>query len=282
MTATTQSKVRRRRAAADTDLLATGALDTDAVGQDLGDGEQLNPSGDVLLAEARMLMAGRQWKAALSLIETYRALGAEQAASQEADELLVVTAAYARKKRVRDEALARLSTSAPDARAWEAIAASQLAANKLLDADRSARQALEIAPESPAAWAALATSYAGLGWFDESADCLDQSETHGGMSPLGRWQLGRSVNRWAMGRNHAPLVALLATMLIGNVFLGLAVAVTTPLAVREFRARRLEPRFKTNAEETWVTQRGLRIAYASIVLGLISAWLLLLILFQPA
>lgn len=282
MTATTQSKVRRRRAAADTGPLKTGVLTKDAVGQDLGDGERLNPPGNVLLAEARMLMAGRQWKAALALVETYRALGAEQAASQEADELLVVAAAYARKKRIRDDALARLSSSAPDARAWEAIAASQLAVNKLLDADRSARQALELAPESPAAWGALATSYAGLGWFDESADCLDQSETHGGMSPLSRWQLGRSVNRWAMGRNHAPLIALLATMLIGNVFLGLAVAVTTPLAVREVRARRLEPRFKTNAEETWVTQRSLRIAYASVVLALISVWLLLLILFQPA
>ncbi len=282
MTATTQSKVRRRRAALDTDLLETGVLDTAAVGRVPGVGERLDPAGDVLLAEARMLTAGRQWKAALVLVETYRALGPEQAANQEADELLVVTAAYARKKSVRDDAIARLSASAPDARAWEAIAASHLASNKLLDADRSARQALELAPESPAAWGTLATSYAGLGWFEEAADCLDQSETHGGMSPLGRWQLGRSINRWAMGRNHAPLAALLATMLIGNVFLGLAVAVTTPLAVREVRARRLEPRFKTNAEETWVTQRSLRIAYASVVLALISVWLLLLILFQPA
>ncbi|MDA3039311.1 MAG: hypothetical protein O3C27_07230, partial [Actinomycetota bacterium] len=239
MTATTQSKVRLRRAAPDTDLPEAGTLESGAVDPVL--------SGDVLLAEARMLMAGRQWKAACSLVEEYRALGAAQAANQEADELLVVAAAYARKKVVRDAALARLSSTVPDASAWESIAAAQLAGNKLLDADRSARQALELSPDSAAAWGALATSYAGLGWFNEAADCLDTCESHGGISPLARWQLGQSINRWAMGRNHAPLVALLATMLIGNVFLGLAVAATTPLAVREPRVRRLDARFKTSA-----------------------------------
>ncbi len=274
MTATTQSKVRRRRAAPDADLLETGAPETHAV-------DEL-AAGDVLLAEARMLMAGRQWKTACALIEEYRSLGTTQAANQEADELLVVAAAWARNKGLRDGALSRLSATAPDARAWEAIAAAQLASNKLLDADRSARQALELAPESAAAWGTLATSYAGLGWFDEAADCLDSCESHGGLSPLANLQLGRSINRWAMGRNHAPLIALLATMLIGNVFLGLAVAVTTPLAVRELRARRLDDRFKASAEEAWVTQRGVRIAYASAVIALISVWVVLLVLFQPA
>ena len=268
VTATSSTKVRRRR--------PLRRRSTQEIGSSAG---RLPGADSALLAEARILVGRRRWKRSLDLLEIYRSLHPDDG---EADQLMALAAAHAGKRKQRDAALARLTSGTPDANDWEAVAASHLATRRYLDADTSARQALEIAPHSPAAWGALATSYAGLGWFDDAADCLDRCDENGGLSPLARWQLGRSINRWAMGRNHAPLVAMLATMLLGNVFLGLAVAFTTPLAFRELRAKRLEPRFRTNAEETWATQRGLRIAYASVVLTLISVWALLLVLFQPA
>lgn len=262
VTATTESKVRRRR-----------QLRRTAPNSGEGHGA---PSA--LLTKARTLIAERRWRAAVETLAIYRSIRPDDG---EADELTAIAAAHAGKRKIRDEALARLTATSPDASAWEAIAVTHLATSRFLDADRSARKAIDAAPRSASAWGSLAASYAGLGWFGESGDCLDRCEGNGGLSPLARWQLGRATNRWAMGRSHAPLVAMLATMVLGNVFLGLAVALTTPLAVRELRVSRLEQRFRDAAEDTWRTQHRLRLGYATGVLASIGVWVGLLIAYQP-
>jgi tetratricopeptide (TPR) repeat protein len=257
VTVTTPSKVRRRRS-----LRNPSTPQTDSA----------------LLTEARALIAARKWRAALDVLEACRETHPQQ---DQVDELMAVAAAHAGRKKTRDAAFARLSDSGPGATGWEAIAAAHLASGQYAEADHAAREALELRPGAPGAWGSLATSFAGLGWFEEAGDCLGRCDRVGGLNPLARWQLGQSINRWAMGRSHAPLVALLGTILLGNILLGLAFAFTAPVAVREFRVSRLDPRFRSVAEEAWRTDHVTRLCYGTIVLTLISAWVFLLVRYQP-
>lgn len=229
-----------------------------------------------LLASARTLIEERRWDAALNLLDRMRELDGD---TPEILGLVAVAAAHARRRSVRDEALAKLTAGAPDGRGWESIASSHLANAEFAEADRAARQALVADEESPAAWGALASSFAGLGWFDEAEECLASARRHGGLDPFARWQLGRAINGWAIARNHAPLVAVLATVLLGNLWLGLALAFTTPLAVREFRVGLLAPEVREVAEEQWHDERRIRLVYGFLVLSCLSAWVVLMAMF---
>ncbi len=228
-----------------------------------------------MLARARELLDQGEWSSALSIIQALGTSLPDESPDLAAVEgLRAVAAAQAGKRKERDEALRCLTRNAPSGAEWVAIAQTHLATNDFSAADRACRQALGSKEPSPAAWSALAASYAGLGWFDECRQCLDQAGGSDRQRGLARIQLGQALNSWAMARSHAPMVALVATIILGtaNLGLGLAFAATAPLVAREFRTSALDDDLRAIAEEQWQGNRSARLRYASLTLGCILGW----------
>lgn len=239
-----------------------------------------SPPGEALLAEATELVFRRKWAASVKVLEAAKRLRPDDLA---VDELLAVAAARDGKKRLRDEAIRTLSNANEEATNWTAIAAAQLADNKYTEADRSARKAIELDANSIGAWNAMAASYAGLGWFDEAADCLERAEQADrelhqqptGLNPLEHWQLGRAINNWAMTSSHTLVVALVAVFLFR--LLGAAIVITAPLVLREYRVSRLDPALRGIAEDVWRRDHRPRLVRGLAVLAVAGCWLALVV-----
>lgn len=232
-------------------------------------------AGQALVAEARTLVLDRQWKSSLTVLQSARRLRPTDA---ELDELVVVAAAHAKDDQELDAATYRLTSNhRGSASTWNALAASCLAGHDFDQADRYARQALAIEPNSITAWNTLAASYAGLGWFEESQECLAKtaqlSTGEPSLSPLERWQVGRSVNRWALTRTYTVFLIPILALVLG--LLSVAFVLTAPLVVRELRVASLDEELKELADEAWATEHRMRILRGVGVLVVVVAWLLL-------
>lgn len=165
---------------------------------------------------------------------------------------------------------------------WGAMSSYFLAFGDHASADHAARQLLEIDPDSSTAWWQLAASYAGLGWFDETEECITAARFKDPLAtaPLARWQVGRAVNRWAMTKTPAIYVSAIMWIFVG--LLAFAVYLTTPFLARELRVMRLEGVVRELAKEHWDTDARRRVLTALAVLGVVAFWITGLILFTPA
>lgn len=229
-------------------------------------------AGSALMDEARLLLIDRQWKSALPVLRSAQRL---RPTDGEIDEMLVVATSHAKQRTERDEAIQRLSNDRHLPSRWNALAAAKLATHDFEDADRFARQALDLDPESITAWNTLAASYAGLGWFDEARECLDKTEKLDGQpEALERWQIGRAVNKWAMTDSYTLILAIVLTLLLG--LLGVAFVITAPLVLREIRVAKLDEELREMADETWAGEYRMRAKRGVAVLLVLVAWLALL------
>lgn len=177
-----------------------------------------------------------------------------------------------------------------------------LAFNDYRSADHAARQLMAIDADSSTAWWQLAASYAGLGWFTEAEQCLgtaraktpnatgsDGTGSAGtgldgtgsdGIAPMARWQIGRSVNRWAQSKTPAIWLSALLWIFVG--LLSCAVYLTTPFLARELRVAKLDGEMRDLANEHWATDVRRRVMIAAAVAGIIALWILGLVLLNPA
>lgn len=170
---------------------------------------------------------------------------------------------------------------------WGAMSSYFLAFHDYASADHAARHVLDIDPESSTAWWQLSASYAGLGWFEEAESCLasaQQNATYDAPpsdhTPLARWQVGRSVNHWAMTKTPALWLSVVMWIFIG--LLSCAVYLTTPFLARELRVVRLEDDLRNLANEHWATDARRRTLTALAVAAVIGLWVLGLIFLTPA
>lgn len=226
-----------------------------------------NDPGAELLIEARAAVGLRQWRTALPIL---RSLQQIRPNDLEVDELLAVTASHRRQREEAQQSIRRLEASGARASNWNAIASARLATHDFADADVAARQALDLDPESVSGWQALAASYAGLGWFEESEECLDKAEALAEPLAFERWQLGRAVNKWSLTNTRALIVAIVLLPILW--LLSLAVASSSPLLVREFRLAQLSDRFRHPAVDAWRTEHRLRLMYATGTFAAVALW----------
>ncbi len=147
--------------------------------------------------------------------------------------------------------------------------------------DSHARAALDLDRSSAGAWWLLAASFAGLGWFDESNQCVAVAERMTAspsasttepdpISALGPWTVGDATNRWAVSRTgFAPILAV--GFFVGGL-LGAAVAFAMPFLVRDYRIGRLDEVDRDRADATWRTTPALRIAGATAAVICLALW----------
>lgn len=231
-------------------------------------------AGGSLVTEARLLMANKKWKDSLRVLEAATRL---RPADRTIDELRAVSAAHARKPQVTKAALSNLAeTKENRVGTWQAVAQVALANHRYEPADEAARQGLKADSQKPDGWYDLAAAYAGRGWFEEAEECLAQADalSHLPHSNLGRWRVGRAVNHWAITRTITPMVTLIAFIFLG--LLGVAIGLSTPMLVREFRIRQLDPKFTELATLAWHDERKFRLLNASLVATAMVGWFLLL------
>ena len=222
----------------------------------------LPEAGQTLLGHAVQLIEERQWKPAMDVLESTRRLRPNDPAI---DELTVIAAAHARKRKKLKAALARLDERDElGASALHAQAVAAIAEHRYTKADELARKSIEADPDSPAGWADLATAFAGLGWFDQATDCLMVAADKGGVASTQQWRLGRAVNHWALAGTGALIVTAAATVLVG--LLALAVGLSTTILVREIRVHQLPEPFKGAAEWHWRTEHTIKIVFGLGVL----------------
>ena len=229
-----------------------------------------------LLDEAERLAGQHRWKDATLVLSAAAATIEDVEARRPVLERLAVTAADGGRHDVSREAVYELQqTGHRGSSTWVAFANVALARGNHRHADRAARSALDLAPDDHEAWAALAAGYAGLGWFDEAEACLDHLD-RSALTDRERWRIGREINRWALAGAGWLVVGLLAIVLVG--WLAPAVAALTPLAVREWRVRRLQ-RSPTGgalgamAVDAWRSARRLRLCLGLAVWGSVGAYL---------
>jgi len=191
------------------------------------------------------------------------------------DGLLAIAATHLHKNRIANEAVGRIRAHPQTAASHRHLAQVAIAKHQYLLADSESRAAIEKVeadPElsaNPQDWANLAASYAGLGWFDEAGDCLDKAETLGA-SDSAKWLVGRSTNHWGMSKTLATVAGVFMFLVIG--LLALAVAITVPFLMREFRMTQLDDRFAVLANDAWSDERWLRLAHAGGVLLTVILW----------
>ena len=104
----------------------------------------------------------------------------------------------------------------------------------------------------------------------ERIDAEDLTDQH-------RWTVGRAVNHWGLSRTWAIAVAGILFYPLG--LLAIAVGMTVPFMVREFRLTRIEETMASLASSAWTDERWLRIAHASGVLTTVVLWSLAIQLF---
>ncbi len=230
-------------------------------------------AGASLVEEAELLLAQRKWSKAEAMASSALRLRPDDAS------VLVIAAVAAanhgRGDRAFVEALRARSESATDddesrAVAWGGLAQVALADRNYDAADVAARKAIDHAPRHSAGWWALGASFAALGWFDESAQCVDKAETLGAPPALAQWHVGRATNQWAMSKVPTTMVTLVSVLLLG--FLGVAIAITTPFVFRDVRVAHLDSRSKYMAAMAWADQTALRLIGATAVLAVVIVW----------
>ncbi len=238
--------------------------------------------GVTVLAEARDLFGQRRFSDAARVLEA-----AERLRPDDPEVLALSAVVNANSGKNRSKVRAALKRLSEDfgtsALTWRTVSDVAIARFHYDPAQTAARTAVQIAPGSVAGWHSLAAAYAGHGWYDEAAECLakahlvDPSTQYRANDPtpltFGQWQIGRSVNYWALTRTYIALVAVVAFLYVG--LLGVALAFSTPMLMREVRVRRLPEPFRSLADRAWQTEHKLRILNAVAVLGVLILWVLL-------
>lgn len=251
---------------------------------DLGDPaeETTNDVGATILEEARLLLAGRRFRDAARVLESVERLRPDD---PETLSLIAITHAnLGRNRKLVSDALRRLSNEFGDrSLTWRTVSEVALARFQFDPAQQAARTSVQMAPRSVRNWHALAASYAGNGWFSESEACIAEAtkidpvgQYELGTSDVigfGQWQVGRAVNYWAMTRTYVAIVAMLGFLWFG--LLGLAVALSTPMLVREIRVRTAPEPFRTLADLAWRGEHRIRLLNATVVGVVLLLWLLL-------
>lgn len=242
-------------------------------------------AGATLKAEAVSLIAQRNWRQAERVARSARNLRPDDI---EVDGLLAIATAnrpwirHLPWNRTAQAEITHLNERIANGRdlsrrekaaGLTAMSAALLARNDLRGADSAARQATVLAPDEPAPWWQLASSYAGLGWFDEANECLTTGTAKAGgraTPPVVRWQIGQAINRWAMTKTPALWIGVIGWLFMG--LLGLAFAITTPFVAREFRTARLDGDLGLFAEETWRAQHRTRLLGGLAVFLVVATW----------
>ncbi len=233
-------------------------------------------AGLTLIAEAVQLIELRRWKPALRVLESAVRLRPDDPAI---DELTLIAAAHGHRRSVMKAAAARIAErDEQSASSYHAQAVAALAEHRYQIADGFARQSIESDPGAAAGWVDLATAFAGLGWFDQSTDCLLAAEHKGGITPTQQWRLGRAVNYWALTRTPALIVTAVATLLVG--LLALAVGLSTPILLREVRVGGLDEPFKSAAQDQWRTEHRIKIGFGLCVLVSVIGFVASLMLYN--
>ena len=225
-------------------------------------------AGAGLIAEAELAVDERRWRDALRVLGAIDSIGA---ASVHTDGLLAIAATHLSKNRMATAAVSRIRSQPQTAASHRHLAQVAIAKHQYLLGDSEARAAMAKAdPEAdPQDWANLAACYAGLGWFDQAGDCLDKAETLGA-DESATWLIGRSTNHWGMSKTFATVAGIFLFLIVG--LLALAVAITVPFMMREFRMTQLDDRFAVLANDAWNNERWLRLAHAGAVLMTVILW----------
>ena len=238
--------------------------------------------GATVLAEARDLFAQRRFTESARVLESAERLRPDD---PEVLSLSAIVNANSGKNRQKVRgALQRLSEDfGAKAITWRTVSDVALARFQFDPAQKAARTAVQMAPRSVDAWHSLAASYVGHGWYDEAAECLarvdqiDPERRYRANDPtaltFGQWQIGRSINYWAITRTYIALASVVAFVYIG--LLGLALALSAPMLLREVRVRRLPEPFRSLADKAWRDEHKLRILNAVAVMGVLILWVLL-------
>lgn len=229
-------------------------------------------AGAGLIAEAELAITDRRWRDAMRVLGAIDSIGAS---SVHTDGLLAIAATHLNKNRIAGEAIGRVRAHPQTAASHRHLAQVAIARHQYLLGDSEARAAIakvEADPDAeadPQDWANLAASYAGLGWFEEASDCLDEAEKLGA-DESATWLVGRSTNHWGMSKTFATVAGIFLFLLIG--LLALAVAITVPFMMREFRMTQIDERFAVLANDAWNDERWLRLAHAGGVLLTVILW----------
>ncbi len=233
--------------------------------------------GATVLAEAEDLVEQRRFADAARVLESVQRLRPDD------PNVLALTAVanahHARNRTQVRAALKRLSEEFGElAVTWRTVSNVSLARFQFESAQRAARTSVHLAPESVRSWNSLAAAYAGHGWFEEAAKCLSEatqldpgSINHNDATlSFGQWQVGRAVNYWAITKTYVGFVAIIGFLYIG--LLGLALALSLPMLLREIRVRQAPEPFRSLADRVWRTEHKLRIVNALSVFGVLIAW----------
>ncbi|MFW2382010.1 MAG: tetratricopeptide repeat protein [Acidimicrobiales bacterium] len=243
---------------------------------------ETNPDvGATVLAEAEALVEQRRFADAARVLDSLQRLRPDDPS------VLALTAVanahHGRNRTKVRSALSQLSTDFGElAITWRTVSDVSLARFQFDPAQKAARTSVQIAPDNVDNWNSLAAAYAGHGWFKEADECLSQatrlnSADHqhapSGDQALtfGQWQVGRAVNHWAITKTYVALLAVLGFLYMG--LLGLALALSVPMLLREIRVRQAPEPFRSLADHAWRTEHRLRVANAAVVLGVLIAWL---------
>lgn len=237
--------------------------------------------GQSLVAEGRELIHARRFADAIRVLESAARLRPDD---PEVLTLSAVAHAYRGKHRKQVRGwLARLSSEFGDrSPTWRAVGEVAMARFHFDPAQVALRTAVQLDPRDVEGWQALAAAYAGHGWFDEAQRCLDEAiridpvgNDAAGHDPIGfgHWQVGRAVNYWALTKTHVAAVAAAGLLVFG--LLGLALALSSPMLIREIRVRRAPEPFQTLADLVWRDEHRLRLLNAITVSGVLLLWLAL-------
>jgi tetratricopeptide (TPR) repeat protein len=233
--------------------------------------------GVTVLAEATELFEQRRFADAARVLESL-----ERLRPDDPNVLALIAVANAHHGRNRTKvrtAVKRLSEDFGDSSiTWRTVSNVALARFHFDPAQKAARTSVQLGPNGARNWQSLAAAYAGHGWFDEAADCLSQASQldQGGQTTgestldFSQWQVGRAVNHWAITRTYVALLAFLGLLSMG--LLGLALALSVPMLLREIRVRQVPEPFRTLADQAWRTEHKLRIANALVVLVVLTGW----------
>lgn len=234
----------------------------------------------VLVDKATTLTGQQNRRAAVRLLAVAAATTENRTQRLPVLEQLAVTAADAGSHRISCDAvyeLQQVSPRGPDL--WVTFANVALSRGNYAHADSAARSALELDPDHQGAWAALAASYAGLGWFESAKTCLDRTD-RGQLTELQQWRIGRAVNRWALADTRWIVAAAVSAIVLG--VLAVAIAASTPFAVREWRLRQLRSwdtgaAFETLATSAWRFEKRLRAVHIGVVSLSVFAFVLAMV-----
>ncbi len=232
--------------------------------------------GVTVLAEATELLEQRRFADAARVLEAL-----ERLRPDDPNVLALTAVANAHHGRNRTKvrtSVKRLSEEFGDlAVTWRTVSNVALARFHFDPAQKAARTSVQLGPHGAGNWHSLAAAYAGHGWFDEAGECLSEAtrldqgaETTEPTLDFWQWQVGRAVNHWAITRTYVALLAFLGLLSMG--LLGLALALSVPMLLREIRVRQVPEPFRTLADQAWRTEHKLRVANAVVVLVVLIAW----------